>query len=95
MIIDCPKLFDFVGEWLGVLFVKKAVDVQWFCDTLEKTKQDPNTEAPEKLTRATISSIRSSAGVGAAKECFGGNSGAMNSLLGAEKWSAISKDLLG
>lgn len=95
MILDCPKLFEFVGEWLGVMFVKKAVDVQWFCDTLEKTKHDPNTQAPEKLTRATISSIRSSAGVGAAKECFGGNSGAMNSLLGAEKWSAISKDLLG
>ena len=95
MIMDCPKLFEYVGDLLSVLFKVNAVDVQWLCEALEKTKMDPDAQAPEKLTRTTISSIRTSDGVDAAKDSFGKNPGALNSLLGADKWNSISKDLLG
>jgi len=95
MIMDCPKLYDFMGDLLGVLFLLNAVDIQWFCATLELTKAEPDTQAPEKLTRSTITSIRTRDGVGAAKESFGNSDDALNSLLGADKWNAISKDLLG
>jgi translation initiation factor 4G len=96
MVADCPKLYDYVGDLLSMLFKSNAVDVQWLCDSLEKTKaSDPDTQAPEKLTRATIVSIRSRDGPGAANDAFGKSSSAMNSLLGADKWNSISNDLLG
>ncbi|CAB9501446.1 factor 4 gamma 2 [Seminavis robusta] len=95
MVCDCPKVFEYVADLLSALFKVNAVDVQWLCDSLEKTKVDPDTPAPEKLTRATITSVRSQDGPDAAKDIFGKSSSAMNSLLGADKWNAISKDLLG
>jgi MIF4G domain len=94
-VADCPRLYEYVGDLLSTLFKLNAVDVQWLCETLEKTKAEPNTQAPEKLTRATISSIRSRDGQAAAKDIFGKSSSAMNSLLGADKWNSISSDLLG
>lgn len=95
MIMDCPKLFEYTGDLLAILFVNGAIDVQWYCVTVEKTKMDPEAKAPEMLTRATINSIRSQEGVGAAKDIFGKQSGLLNKLCGADKWNSISKDLLG
>ena len=95
MVIDCPKLFEYVGDLLAVLFQVKAVDVSWYVDTVEKTKADPGTSAPEKLTRATIGSVRKSGGASAAQAIFGSSGSQMNGLVGADKWSAISNDLLG
>ena len=94
-VIDCPKLYEYVGDLLAVLFEAKAVDVAWYVETVEKTKTDPNTPAPEKITRATIGSVRKSGGASAAQGIFGSSSSQMNGLVGADKWSAISNDLLG
>lgn len=95
MIMDCPKLFEYTGDLLAMLFVKGAIDIQWYCVTVEKTKMDPEAKAPEMLTRATISSIRSQQGVGSAEDIFGKHSALLNKLCGADQWNSISKDLLG
>jgi len=95
MVVDCPKLYEYMGDLLAPLFRLKAVDVQWFTDTLEKTKTQPECAAPEKLTRATIASIRASGGTEEAQSIFGKSGSNMNALVGADKWNAISNDLLG
>lgn len=95
MICDCPKLFEYVGDLMAVLFEAKALNVQWYADTVEKIKAgDAETSAPDKLTRAIIGGIRNNGDTSVAKEIFGSSDSVMNGLMGADKWKSISNDLL-
>jgi len=89
VVVDCPKAFEYMGELTGILLTLKALDVDWFCEQCEKTKLDPNSEAPEKMVRATLGFMN-----GSDKAIFAKSDKAMNALLGDGKWSEISTELL-
>ena len=95
IVYDAPKAFDYMGELLAGMLRIGAIDVAWICEQAEKTKVDPDTQAPSKLVKATIQELTKSAGASAAKSKFGGSStSALSKLLGDDGWKAISGELL-
>jgi hypothetical protein len=92
-VCDAPKAFDYLGEMLSTMLRVKAVDVSYVCEHAEKTK--PSSEAnPEKIIRAFAGAIEASQGKDALRASFSGSAKALESLLGSDKWAAISKDIL-
>jgi translation initiation factor 4G len=88
-VMDSPRAYEYLGNLLGALLQIKAFDVEWLCEQLEKTKADPDTVAPVKLVRYTITSAGPSA-----KGSFSTAEKALVELLGADSWKAISQELL-
>jgi translation initiation factor 4G len=88
-VMDSPRAYEYLGNLLGSLLQIKAFDVEWLCEQLEKTKADPDTVAPVKLVRYTITSAGPSA-----KGSFSAAEKALVGLLGADSWKTISQELL-
>jgi hypothetical protein len=90
---DAPKAFDYLGEMLSTMLRVKAIDVSYVCEQAEMTK-DSSEENPEKLIRAIARAMEASQGKDEVRALFNGSAKALESLLGSDKWAAISKDIL-
>jgi translation initiation factor 4G len=92
-ILDSPRAYEYLGDMLGEMLKLKAIDVAWLCKETEKTKVDQNSEAPIRLTRATISALKAAAGVDFAKKCFSGSSEKdLIGLIGSDSWKSMAAD---
>lgn len=94
-VLDCPRVYEYIGEVIGQMMMFKMIDIPWFCEQCIRVKEaDSATVAPEKLLRAVISTIRDAVGVESAKEYFGtSNEALILELLGEKTWSSIVADL--
>jgi translation initiation factor 4G len=91
-VYDAPLAFEYLGHMLATMIRAGALNVTWVGEQAEKTKvSDPGN--PEKIIRALIKSIESDAGPEAVKAAFGPHQKAMESLLGADKWTSIKKEV--
>ena len=91
MVMDSPRAYEYLGDLLGDLLRIKMFDMAWLCDQFEKPKaDDPDTQAPEKLVRFTLLSLKKSAGADAVKAQLGEKK--LAGLLGPDKLKAIAAE---
>jgi translation initiation factor 4G len=97
-VIDSPRAFQYLGDMLAEFIRVKVLDVPWLCRQCAKLKDiDPETSSPEKLIGEVIESMKSieDVGVDGAKTFFGtSGQAALETLLGADKWSVIAAERL-
>jgi hypothetical protein len=91
-VYDAPRAFEYLGDLLATMIRAGAINATWVGEQAEKTKvSDPGN--PEKIIRALIQSIQSGGGPEAVKSAFGPHQKAMESLLGADTWTSIKKEV--
>jgi translation initiation factor 4G len=86
-VMDSPRAFEYLGNLLGDMLRLNAIDIKWLCEQCEKTKVDPNTEAPEKLILHSLQALKASGG--SISEVV--DDSALSGLLGDDTWKAISQ----
>jgi len=91
-VCDAPLAFDYLGRMLATMIRCNALDVTWVGKEAEKTKISSDAN-PEKIIRALIKAIKADKGIEAVKTAFGPHQKAMETLLGAEKWDSIKKEM--
>lgn len=92
-LMDSPKAYEYMGQLFCEMLRIKALDLQWICKELEKTKLDPNTKAPEKIVGYTLTDLKKAAGPDGVKSALANSESALAKLLGADKWRSISQTL--
>ena len=96
LVLDSPRVFEYMGELLACMLRIKVIDLDWICEQAEKTKyENPNTQAPTKIIRATIRSFKTLVGLPLTEETFVAASAKLATLLGDEgKWRSLSQEEL-
>jgi len=97
-VIDSPRAFKYLGDMLAEFLRVKVLDVPWMCRQCAKLKElDPDTKSAERVVIETIESMKDIDVVGAdgAKSFFGSSSeAALDTLLGADRWSELKAEKL-
>jgi translation initiation factor 4G len=91
-VCDAPLAFDYLGRMLATMIRCNAIDVTWVGKEAEKTKISSDAN-PEKIIHSLIKAIKADKGNEAVKTSFGPHQKAMETLLGAEKWDSIKKEI--
>jgi translation initiation factor 4G len=98
MVMDLPKVYEYVADMLSALLKAEALDVVWLCERAQKIKDD-DMNAPgahEKLIRKTMEAMKSKYGADAVQSSFADNDSSLKlaSLLGADKWNEMASEIL-
>ena len=94
---DAPKAFEYVADVLSAMFKLEALDVAWLCEQAEKTRaEDPDTPAPVKIVQKTMEAMKAKYGIEAVEKAFAGTDDSLKlaSLVGADKWNAMTADIM-
>lgn len=92
LVIDSPRAYEYLGNLLGIYLRLKVVDLDWICEQCEKTKANPNTQAPEKLIRFSLLSLKKSSGTQAVLDSTADDK-SVKKLLG-DKWTELRAEIL-
>jgi len=97
-VVDSPRAFKYLGDMLAEFIRVKVLDVPWMCRQCAKLKDlDPDTKSGERVIVETIESMKESddVGIDGAKSFFGASSeAALETLLGADRWSEVKAERL-
>ena len=94
LVIDAPRAYEYLADLLSALLEAKAVSVSWLCEQCEKTKMDPNTNAPERVIKETMVATKEKYGAATASSIFGDSADQLATLLGNDKWNALASSIL-
>ncbi|GAX12806.1 translation initiation factor 4G [Fistulifera solaris] len=93
LVVDSPRAYEYLGDFLGLLLRLKAVDLNWICEECEKTKEfNPHTQAPEKLIQFALLNLKKTSGKQAVADVVANDNG-VTSLLG-DKWTALRAEVI-